>query len=94
MKHPIRSRWRSYRTLCGAFSRIRYSQTWSAVQLWIGAAESWTRTFLFRQTRSLWARAADSYRRWPMNERHSPQCIPDQVTDRGRVCRPCSTSGH
>src|SRR5512136_887089 len=72
MKHPIRSRCRSYRTLYGAFSRIRYSQTCRAVQVWIGAAESWARTFLFRQTRSLRARVADSYRRWPMNERHSP----------------------
>src|SRR5208337_2287675 len=73
MKQPIRSRWCMYRTLAGAFSRMMYIQTWSAVQLWIGAADSWIRTFLLRQTRSLWARAADSYRRWPMKERHSPQ---------------------
>jgi len=36
--------------------------------------ESWARTLEFRQTRLLWARAADSYLLWPINERHSPHC--------------------
>gem|GEM_PF-7006952 len=46
--------------LYGAFSRKRYSQTWSAVQSWIGAADTWTFTVGFLQTRSLSARARDS----------------------------------
>jgi len=79
--------------LYGAFSRIRYSQTCSAVQLWIGAAESWTRTFLFARPARSGARAADSYRALTDEGEALPPPFPDEVPDRGSACNPAAPPG-
>ena len=70
-----------------------YSQTWSAVQSWIGAAETWTFTVGFLQTRSLSPGDGFIPALSDKGEAFAPGRT-DGLCDRQKFADACSTSGH